>query len=208
MNNFIKVARVMGGTVYAEEMDAACKRWGIHGDLAQAHFLGQISVESENFTDLTEDLNYRPSRLLEVFYGRNGLRTIEQAAAICARGYNGVAEAIYGLPWGRRIGNIYPGDGARFPGMGLKQLTGRDNVTRYSRAMYRDDRVVRNPTMLLEPYDAAMSAAWFFVTSKAYNAALADNVPLVTKRVNGGQMALDARKLATTRAKREFAKLR
>ena len=87
--------------------------------------------------------------------------------------------------------------------MGLKQLTGRDNVTRYSRAQYGDDRVVKNPKMLLQPFDAAMSAAWFFVNSKAYNAALADNVELVTRRVNGpAMMALKARELATGPAKR------
>lgn len=208
-SKFEIVAEKMGAGIYAKFLDVACSKWEILDELSQSHFLGQISVESENFTDLTEDLNYRPSRLLAVFPGRNGLRTIEQAAIICSRGYSGIAEAVYGPPWGAKaLGNINPGDGARFPGRGLKQITGRRNVTEYSRVMYGDDRVVKNPNLLLEPFDAAMSAAWFFRASKAYNAALADNVELVTKRINGGQMALTARKLATAQAKREFAKLR
>lgn len=202
--NFIDAANAMGAGQYASALNVAIGRWGIKEALAQAHFLGQMAVESENFTDLTEDLNYRPARLLAVFPGRNGIRTIAQAQEVCSRGYDGIAEAIYGPPWGaKNLGNVNKGDGAKFPGMGLKQLTGRDNVTRYSMAQYKDDRVVRNPKMLLQPYDAAMSAAWFFVNSKAYNAALADNVELVTRRVNGpALMALAARKAATAQAKR------
>lgn len=202
--NFMDAAVKMGAGIYVHPLAVAAARWGIREPLAQAHFLGQMAVESENFTDLTEDLNYRPARLLEVFPGRNGIRTIQQASAVCARGYDGIAEALYGPPWGaKNLGNVNKGDGAKFPGMGLKQLTGRDNVTRYSYAQYGDDRVVKNPKMLLEPHDAAMSAAWFFVNSKAYNAALADNVELVTRRVNGpAMMALKARKLATAQAKK------
>lgn len=203
-NNFREVACAMGAAVYADALIAACDRWEIHEPLTQAHFLAQMSVESENFTDLTEDLNYRPSRLLDVFYGRNGLRTIQQAQQIVAGGYNAVAEAVYGLPWGKKLGNIHPGDGALFPGMGLKQLTGRWNFTAYSQDMYGDDRCVENPTLLLKPYDAAMSAAWYFKRFKCWNAALADNVELVTRRINPGMMALPARKVATTRAKKLF----
>lgn len=209
MSNFTIVAKIMGAGVYATPLEDACRRWGITGELTHAHFLAQMSVESEGFTDLTEDYGYRPERLLELFGGRNGKnRTLEECRQTIAKGRDAIFESIYGRPWGvSKLGNIKPGDGAKFFGRGLKMITGRDNYTRYSIAQYGDYRVVDNPDMLLQPFDACMSAAWFFKTSKAWNAALADNTELVTLRVNGGRNAIDRRRKLTQQAKREFAKL-
>lgn len=209
MDRFTAVAKKMGTGVYTTPLVDACRRWGVVGDLAQAHFLAQMSVESKGFTDVLEDSNYRPERVVEMFGGRNGKnRTIAEARQTLAAGRDALFESIYGIPWGiKKLGNIKPGDGAKFPGRGLKQLTGRDNVHRYSIAQYGDLRVLDDPTMLERPFDAAMSAAWIFKTSKAYNAALADNVRLVTFRINGGYNALDRRQALTRQAKQEFAKL-
>lgn len=209
MSKLTNVAKIMGAGVYATQLEDACRRWGVVGDVAQAHFLAQMSVESKGFTDLTEDSNYRPERVVEMFGGRNGKnRTVAEARQTLAQGREAFFESIYGIPWGiKKLGNIKPGDGGKYWGRGLKQLTGRDNYTRYSIAQYGDYRALDNPDMLLQPFDACMSAAWYFKTSKAYNAALGDNVKLCTLRVNGGYNALDRRHTLTQQAKREFAKL-
>lgn len=204
MTSFAEVAKKMGAGKYVPHLLEGVERWGIKEPLTQAHLLGQCSVESQNFTDVTENLNYSAKRLLEVFPGRNGLTTLKQAQQIVDKGEAAIAEAIYGIPWGKRIGNKLRGDGARFPGMGLIQLTGRDNVLAYSMAQYGDDRLLQNPELLAQAHDAAMSACWFFKTRRAWNAALADNVTLCTKRINPGLMHLDERIAETKRAKRYF----
>lgn len=207
MTNFTEVAKKMGAGVYVPHLWEGCQRWGIMEPLTQCHLLGQLSVECENFTDVTEDLNYSARRLLEVFEGRNGLRSLEQAQQITAGGATSVAEAIYGRPWGNlpgKLGNKLRGDGGRFYGRGCIQLTGRGNYTAYSQAQYGDDRIVLQPELLARPYDAAMSACWFFKTRKAWNAALADNYALCTSRINTAKLHLDERIAETKRAKRYF----
>jgi len=198
------VAKKMGAGVYVPHLLVGCERWGIREPLTQAHLLGQLSVECENFTDVTEDLNYSARRLLEVFEGRNGLRTLQQAEKIVSGGAVAVAEAVYGVPWGMRIGNKLRGDGGRFYGRGCIQLTGRDNYTAYSKAQYGDDRIVLQPELLARPLDAAMSACWYFKTRKAWNAALADNYTLCTSRINSAKLHLEERIAETKRAKRYF----
>ena len=59
-----------------------------------AAFMGQMEIESGKFRSLEENLNYRGERLLEMFKGRNGLRTLEQANAIAGAGPVAVANAI------------------------------------------------------------------------------------------------------------------
>lgn len=208
---FEQVLQKMGTTLnVARWLNFAADRFQISGELVQSHFIGQMYVESKAFTDTREDFGYRPERLLEVFRNRNGLTTLAQATKIIAGGPGAIAEAVYGAPWGvKKLGNTKPGDGARFIGRGYKQLTGRDNYTRYSRYVYHDDRCVIKPELLELPEDAALSAGWFFaVTSGAIDAARRDNVELVTLRVNGGSNGLQQRRDATKRAKDEFARLR
>lgn len=105
------------------------------------------------------------------------------------------------------LGNTQPGDGVRFKGRGLIQLTGRYNYRRYSRAIYGDDRALINPEMVAELPDAAMAAGWYW-HDKALNViADGDDVRAVTRIVNGGYNGLEDRIRRTEQAKRLFAEL-
>lgn len=164
------------------------------------HFLAQMYVESAGFQRTKENLNYSAARLLAVFPGRNGMHTFDQAAAVVARGHDAIAEQVYGIPWGKRaLGNTEPGDGAKFIGRGFKQLTGRDNYTRYSRDTYGDMRCVDQPQLLERLPDAAMSAGWFWQVNVLD--LLGDNVRAITRRVNGGVNGLAARMDALERVR-------
>lgn len=180
---------------FAAPLREACQRWGITNGQDQACFLAQVSVESAGFTRTSESLAYRAPRLLAIFKGRNGLETIEQAETIVAGGADAIAEAIYGGSWGAsHLGNTQAGDGAKYPGHGLIQLTGKDNHHRASIGCYGDDRFVSTPELLTLAKDAARSAAWFWY-SKSLNGIR--DVEVITKRINGGLNGLDERQALT-----------
>ncbi len=69
------------------------------------------------------------------------------------------------------LGNIYPGDGVKFKGRGLIQVTGRNNYLRCSLALFGDDRLGRNPELLATPQYAVESAFWYWNSRKLNNVA-------------------------------------
>lgn len=101
---------------------------------------------------------------------------------------------------GRRdLGNTEPGDGVRFRGRGLIQLTGRDNYQRCGAALGLD--LIAHPELLEEPKWAAMSAGWFWQANGL--TALAegpDALERCTRRINGGLNGLDSRRRYYERA--------
>jgi putative chitinase len=178
------IFQVANAGTYTEPLRTAANRWGITAPADQARWLAQVSVESAGFARVSENLNYSAGRLLEVFRGRNGLSTLTQAVEIVSGGPDAVAEAIYGGSWGvSHLGNTEPGDGAKFPGHGLIQLTGRWNHRRASLAIYGDDRFVTTPELLTLAEGAAQSAAWFW-HSKSLNGIT--DIAAVTRAINGG----------------------
>lgn len=182
---------------YSDALEKFAAHWGISNPEDQARFIGQLAVESQNFSRVVENLNYRPGRLLDLFYGRNGLQTLEQATAICAQGIQRIAEAIYGVPWGAKLGNTSVEDGWLFIGRGLIMLTGRQNYHDASFGCFGDDRLLQNPSLLQQTEIAANVACWFWYNRKL--SALTD-VRAITLKVNGGTTALDERVAATRRA--------
>ncbi|WP_125358899.1 hypothetical protein [Stenotrophomonas sp. 278] len=199
------VAAAMGAGKYAQALEEACIRFGIVPALEKCHFLAHTSVESQGFTRIRENLGYSAQRLLAVFPGRNGLKTLDQAKAIVARGRDGIAEAIYGGAWGaKNLGNTQPGDGAKFAGLSLIHLTGRANVTAYSQARYGGDRVVRDPSMLERLPDAALAAGWYWQWRDCGEPARRDDLEGSTRKVNGGLNGLAERRVALAQAKKLF----
>ena len=101
---------------------------------------------------------------------------------------------------GRRdLGNTQPGDGQRYMGRGLIQLTGRSNYEQMSLALGAD--VVTNPHLVEQPHLACMSAAWFWHSRNLNEAADDDEFLLITKRINGGTNGLQDRSDLLVRAK-------
>lgn len=105
------------------------------------------------------------------------------------------------------LGNTQKGDGSRFRGRGLIQITGRANYEAYSKATYGDLRAVDNPKMLEELPDAALAAGWFWESKRINPLADRDDVVAVTKRINGGLNGLADRKAKLVKAKQLFADL-
>jgi putative chitinase len=96
------------------------------------------------------------------------------------------------------MGNVNPGDGWLFRGRGLKQLTGRNNYTAFGKfmGMTAEEAAVYVAT----EKGAIESACWFWDTNKLNNIADTDDVVLMTRRINGGNIGLDDRQQRYTRA--------
>lgn len=91
------------------------------------------------------------------------------------------------------LGNVQPGDGVKFKGRGLIQVTGRANYAACSLAMYGDERLLETPELLEEPAGAAGSAAWFWQAHGLNLLADADNFEAITRVINGGLTGQDRR---------------
>lgn len=169
-------------------------------------FLGQIAVESGNFSTVMENLNYS-AKALKTMFGRHRIsladadkfgRTETQPAH-----QNAIANIIYGGDFGlKQLGNTNAGDGWRFRGRGLKQLTGRDNYRRFSRFWLGDDTLLTQPDRVADPDGAVASAVWFWSTKGLNEIADKGTVEAVTKIVNGGINGLTERKQWTENYRR------
>ena len=98
------------------------------------------------------------------------------------------------------LGNTEPGDGQRFMGRGLIQITGRTNYARCSLALFGDTRLVDKPELLEQPTAAARSAGWFWKTHGLNELADVGDFLEITKRINGGTNGLQPRQKLYTRA--------
>jgi len=168
--------------VFADEMPRM-------GPRARAHFLSQILHESGGLRYLAENLNYSAERLCAVWPKRfpNADR---------ARPYAHDPEKLANYVYAGRMGNTEPGDGWKYFGRGLIQITGRSNY-----AMVQELtglQVLDDPDLLCEPGPALLSAvAWWGETvPDAENL----SVEQVTRRVNGGTNGLAARQQLFDRA--------
>lgn len=92
------------------------------------------------------------------------------------------------------LGNTQQGDGARFCGRGLIQITGRANYGRASQALFGDDRLLKNPELLEQPEWAAKSAVWYWSTRNLNALADQDRFTDITRAINGGTNGLEDRK--------------
>lgn len=182
-------------TKFLPYLEGTCQAYGITTPRRISGFLSQIGVESAGLTKLVENLNYSVEALTTLF-GRHRISEAD-ARKVGRTPYQkanpeGIANLIYGGTWGREnLGNTSYGDGWRFRGRGLKQLTGRDNYRRCGIALGED--FISDPDRLLMPVNAALSAGWFWETHGLNELADSGKIQEITKIVNGGLTALDRR---------------
>ena len=98
------------------------------------------------------------------------------------------------------LGNIYKGDGVRFKGRGLIQLTGRTNYTTYKD--FCGFNVVKQPELLCKPVGAVRSSMWFWHRKGLNELADRDEFTLITKKINGGTNGIEDRRKYLARAKK------
>jgi putative chitinase len=100
------------------------------------------------------------------------------------------------------LGNKIPGDGKRFLGRGLIQLTGRENYEAFGKDYFGSKaKFTNNPELLEEPYYAVLSSLWFWNKKKLNTLADANNFEALTKKINAKKLGLDLRIKFWNRAK-------
>jgi putative chitinase len=182
---------------WCDELNKALPKYDITTDKRIAGFISQCAHESMDFNALSENLNYREETLNKVFprYFGPGKRN----AAEYAKNPEKIANYVYMDEFRTsKLGNTQPGDGWRFRGRGLKQLTGRDNYTRFAKDY---DITAEEAAEWLETKEGALaSALWFWNTNKLNTIADTGNVAALTKRINGGDIGLADRQDRYARA--------
>jgi putative chitinase len=175
---------------WCEELNKALPKYDITTPERIAGFISQCAHESQNFLAMSENLSYREETLLKVFprYFGPGKRN----AAEYARNPEKIANYVYMDEFRTsKLGNVQPGDGWRFRGRGLKQLTGRDNYTRFAKDY---DMTAEEAAVWVETKEGALaSALWFWNTNKLNAVADTGSVPALTKKINGGDIGLPDR---------------
>jgi putative chitinase len=155
-----------------------------------AHFISQCAHESNNFRSLEENLNYSEKSLNAVF-GRYFGAAPKRNAAEYARNPEKIANYVYQDEFRSKagqMGNVQEGDGWRFRGRGLKQLTGRNNYTNFGKSVGMTAEEAAE--YVATEKGAIESAAWFWNANKLNTIADTDDVVLMTKRINGGNIGL------------------
>lgn len=179
--------------LWLEPVRDTCRLFKIETKPQIAAFLAQTAHESAGYTRLTENLNYSAEVLMKVWPKRFPTKIIADAFA---RKPELIANQVYS----NRMGNgpVQSGDGWRYRGRGLKQLTGKDNYGRCAEGLGVD--LLKEPGMLLTPKYAALSAGWFWSVNDCGPLADAGEFERLTKRINGGLIGLADRKARYERA--------
>jgi putative chitinase len=148
-----------------------------------AAFLAQLAHESGGFNIVIENLNYSADGLLRVFPKYFPTREL---ATQYARNPEKIANRVYANRM--KNGDEKSGDGWKFRGRGLIQITGRDNYTRFAQSLEMDlDTTVE---YLETPSGASVSAGWFWDTNKLNSYCDKNDFIGLTKRINGGTNGL------------------
>ena len=177
-------------------------KYGITTERRMAHFISQCAHESNNFRSLEENLNYSEKSLLAVF-GRYFGSAPKRSAAEYARKPEMIANYVYQDEFRKyKMGNTQDGDGWRFRGRGLKQLTGRENYTGFGK--FVDMTAEEAAEYVATPKGAVESACWFWDTKKLNHIADTDNVVKMTKEINGGNIGLADRQARYKKAMEVF----
>jgi putative chitinase len=148
--------------------------------------LAQTAHESGGYRALKENLNYKAASLRKVF------PKYFPDDAIAAQ-YANKQEMIANRVYGNRMGNgpEESGDGFRYCGRGLIQLTGKNNYTLFAASI--ETPVEELPEYLSTFEGAVQSACWFWETNNLNQWADKNDMLTLTKRINGGTIGLEDR---------------
>jgi putative chitinase len=152
-----------------------------------AAFIAQCAHESGGFIFLTENLNYKAESLMKVFP-----KYFKDMAT--AKAYEKKPEKIANKIYADRMGNgnEASGEGYKYRGRGLIQLTGKTNYTWFAASLEISPEEAAEYTQTFE--GAAQSACWFWETNKLNQFADTGDILTMTKRINGGTIGLEDRK--------------
>lgn len=182
--------------VLASALEVTAPQFDVNTVARRAAFMGQCAVESVGFTRLEENLGYSHADRIAAVWPRLASRAAELAGKPA-----GLANAAYAGKNGN--GDEASGDGWRFRGRGLIQITGRANYARACAAAGVD--LLADPDKAKDPAVAVRIALWFWQSHGCNELAEAGRVDAITRTINGSAMEqANVRQALTDRAKSIF----
>ena len=174
--------------MWFEAIQEIFPKYEINTPERMAGFIAQCAHESNNFRSLEENLNYSEDALLRVF-GRYFGKAPKASASEYARNPEMIANRVYNDEFRKyKMGNTQPGDGWMFRGRGLKQLTGRENYTKFGKSVKMSAEQAAE--YVATEKGAIESACWFWNNKKLNAIADTGNIKKLTKVINGGDIGL------------------
>ncbi len=166
--------QVAGFFVFA--LNVAMVQFKIDSRVRKAAFIAQVGYESGQLRRMVENLNYSAERLQAVWPNRFDAALAVQVAR--------KPEQIANIAYGGRLGNTLPGDGWKYRGRGLIQLTGANNYRAAGAALGLD--LINHPELVEQPDTAAMVAGWFWQSNGLNELADSGQFAKITRIINGG----------------------
>lgn len=167
---------------FAGPLAIACARFNINTPARLAGFVAQCRVESVNFTQLEESLWYTTAERIRAIWPSRVTSLADAARFV--RNPQELANRVYSSRLGNR--DEASGDGWRYIGRGLKQLTGLDNYKHAATTLRRP--YVESPELVAQPADACLTAAWYWHSVGGNMLADGSQWDAITRAVNGPAM--------------------
>ena len=182
---------------FVEYFNRHADRFGITTPMRAVGFLSQVAVESAELRATSENLKYSAKGLQRTF--PRYFKTPELAAAYAYKPVQ-IANRVYANRMGN--GSEASGDGWRYRGRGLIQLTGKNNYSAYQQSGYCTGNILQNPDLVAKYPGALKSAMWYWMKNGLNQLADTADVSAMTRRINGGTNGLDERKQYYDRARK------
>jgi putative chitinase len=185
-----QLAQLIPGNKYVAQwchaLNTILPDYGIDTNKRVAAFIAQCAHESGNFRFLRENLNYKAESLTKTF--KKYFPTLE-AAQPYAKKPEKIANKVYANRMGN--GDEASGDGFRYLGRGLIQLTGKENYSWFAASL---EIPVEDVAEYLSTFEGAVqSACWFWETNNLNKWADSGDIVTLSKRINGGTIGLEDR---------------
>ena len=195
MSNFIlsqeQLAQLLPGNPYLDHwyhaLELALPDYDINTPQRVAAFIAQCAHESGGFRALKENLNYKAASLRKTF---GKYFPTDELAAQYEKRPEKIANRVYASRMGN--GDEASGDGWRYCGHGLIQLTGKQNYQNFADSI--ETPVEDIPEFLATFEGAVQSACWFWEANNLNQWADKNDILTLTKRINGGTIGLEDRK--------------
>jgi putative chitinase len=172
-----------------EALSQLLPEYGINTPQRMAAFMAQCAHESGGFTALKENLNYKAATLRKIFPKYFPTDEIANQYAGMPNKQQAIANKVYANRMGN--GDEASGDGYRYCGRGLIQLTGKENYSWFAASL---EIPVEEASQYLETFEGAcQSACWFWETNNLNQWADKGDILTLTKRINGGTIGLEDR---------------
>ena len=174
---------------WCEALNKILPDYGIDTPQRVAAFLAQCAHESGGFTALKENLNYRAATLRKIFPKYFPTDELANQYASQPNKQELIANRVYASRMGK--GDEASGDGYRYCGRGLIQLTGKNNYQAFAESL---ELPVEEASEYLQTFEGAVqSACWFWETNNLNQWADKGDILTLTKRINGGTIGLEDR---------------